>query len=235
MNDRARRLSRRPVYWEVGDRPRARLAVMTVPRDTHKADRIGMVRVARTLSNIISPPIMFAITGLVLGVYERPVWPGFAWGAVYSLLIALSPMIVILYLMRVGRIRDLHMSATNERHIPYLTAVVSGAVAYLLLVLFDGPDLLRCLAILSIITLGTLGLINTRWLISIHATAAAATWLIATLIFGWTVGLLLLPLVILIALIRLYLRRHTPAQVLAGIALGLSTVILMRAFGCFIA
>ena len=52
---------------------------MTIPRDTHKADRIGMVRVARTLSNVISPPIMFAITGLALGFYERPVWPGLAW------------------------------------------------------------------------------------------------------------------------------------------------------------
>jgi len=208
---------------------------MTIPRDTHKADRIGMVRVARTLSNIISPPIMFAITGLALGVHERPFWPGLAWGAVYSLLIALTPMVVILYLLRSGRISDIHMSAIHERHIPYLIAVTSSAVAYALLVLFDGPILLRCLAILSFITLGALGLINTRWLISIHATAAASTWLILSLIFGWKVSLILLPFLILICLIRLYLKRHTPAQVLAGVALGVSGVLLMRLFGCFIA
>ncbi len=208
---------------------------MTVPRDTHKADRIGMVRVARTISNIISPPIMFAITGLALGVYERPFWPGLAWGAVYSLLIALTPMVVIIYLLRTGRISDIHMSAINERHIPYLIAVISSAVAYALLVLFDGPMLLRCLAILSFITLGALGLINTRWLISIHATAAASTWLILSLVFGWVVSLVLLPFVVLICLVRLYLKRHTPAQVLAGVALGISGVLLMRLFGCFIA
>jgi membrane-associated phospholipid phosphatase len=79
-----------------------------------------------------------------------------------------------------------------------------------------------------------LGLINTRWLISIHATAAAATWLIAALIFGWVVGLVLLPLLILIAWIRLYLKRHTLPQVLAGITLGLSAVLIMRALGCFV-
>ncbi len=208
---------------------------MTVPRDTHKADRIGMVRVARTISNIISPPIMFAITGLALGVYERPFWPGLAWGAVYSLLIALTPMVVIIYLLRTGRISDIHMSAINERHIPYLIAVISSAVAYALLVLFDGPMLLRCLAILSFITLGALGLINTRWLISIHATAAASTWLILSLVFGWVVSLVLLPFVVLICLVRLYLKRHTPAQVLAGVVLGVSGVLLMRLFGCFIA
>lgn len=208
---------------------------MTIPRDTHKADRIGMVRVARTLSNVISPPIMFAITGLALGVHERPIWPGLGWGAVYSLLIALTPMVVILYLLRTGRISDIHMSAIHERHIPYLIAVTSSAVAYALLVLFDGPILLRCLAILSFITLGALGLINTRWLISIHATAAASTWLILSLIFGWVVSLILLPFLVLICLIRLYLKRHTPGQVLAGVVLGLTGVLLMRLFGCFIA
>lgn len=207
---------------------------MTVPRDTHEADRVGMVGVARLLSNVISPPVMFALTGLALGVHARPFWPGLAWGAVYSALIALTPLLVIVYLMRIGRITDLHMSATNERHIPYLAAVLSGAAALVILRFFDGPELLRCLAILSIITLGMLGLINTRWLISIHATAAAATWLIATLIFGWVVGLVLLPVLVLIAWIRLYLKRHTPPQVLAGIALGLSAVLLMRALGCFL-
>lgn len=193
-----------------------------------------MVRVSRILSNIISPPIMFAVIGLALGLYERPIWPGLGWGFFYSLLVALTPILVILYLMRIGRIGELHMSATHERHIPYLTSVISGTVAFLILTLFDGPVLLRCLAVLSIITLGALGLINTRWLISIHATAAASTWMIATLVFGWVVGAILLPFVILISAIRLYLKRHTPAQVLAGIALGISTVLVMRAFGCFI-
>src|SRR5690606_30938242 len=128
-----------------------------------------------------------------------PFWPGLAWGLAYSLLIALVPMFVIIYLMRIGRIGDLHMSATHERHIPYLASFISGLVAFFLLVIFDGPYLLRCLSILSVITLGALGLINTKWLISIHATAAAATWMIATLVFGWVVGLILLPLLILIS------------------------------------
>ena len=193
-----------------------------------------MVRVSRILSNIISPPIMFAAVGLALGVYERPLWPGLGWGIFYSLMVALMPILVILYLMRIGRIGDLHMSATHERHIPYLTSVISGAVAFLILTLFDGPVLLRCLAILSIITLGALGLINTQWLISIHATAAAATWMIATLVFGWVVSAILLPFVILISAVRLYLKRHTLAQVLAGIALGISTVLVLRMLGCFV-
>lgn len=211
-----------------------RRAAMTVPRDTHEADRTGMVRVGRILSNIISPPIMFAAIGFALGVYERPIWPGLAWGFVYGSLVAVTPLLVIAWLMHIGRIRELHMSNTQERHIPYLTSVISSAVAFLILTLFNGPELLRCLSVLSAITLGVLGLINTKWLISIHATAAGATWMIATVVFGWVAGAILLPFVILISAIRLYLKRHTPAQVLAGLALGISTVLAMRAFGCFV-
>ena len=207
---------------------------MSIPRDTHKSDRVGWVRLARVLSNVISPPTMFAATGLALGMRERGLWPGFGWGALYAIMISLTPMLVIVYLMRTGHIGDLHMSATHERHIPYLSAAVSGALVYGLLRLLDGPILLQCLAIFTVVTLSALALINSRWLISIHATAAAATWLIATLIFGWVAGLVLLPLLILIAWIRLYLKRHTPPQVLAGITLGLSAVLIMRALGCFL-
>ncbi len=207
---------------------------MSIPKDTHKADRVGTVKLARVLSNVISPPTMFAGTGLALGVYERGWWPGFAWGAFYAIVIALTPMLAIVYLLRKGRIGDLHMSATHERHIPYLTAAVSGAAVYALLTLLSGPALLRCLAVFTVITLSALGLINSRWLISIHATAAAATWLIITLVFGPTAGLVALPLAVLICLVRLYLRRHTPAQVLAGAALGATVVLAMRAAGCFV-
>ncbi len=207
---------------------------MTTPRDINQADRTGMVRVARILSNIISPPIMFAVLGLAIGIFELSLWPGVAWGVFYSVIIALTPMLVIVYLMRSGRIGDLHMSATNERHIPYLASVISGGVAYICLTVFDGPGLLRCLAALSMVTLGALGLINTQWLISIHAAAAAATWAISTLVFGWAVGAVLLPLLFLICFVRLYLKRHTPAQVLAGVAVGFAAVLLLRAFGCFV-
>jgi membrane-associated phospholipid phosphatase len=207
---------------------------MKVPRDRHEADRVGSVKVARHLSNIISPPIMFAAVGLALGIYERPIRPGLIWGLVYGLIVTMIPMAVVFVFLRTGRIGDLHMSHTSERHIPYLVAVGAGALAFAVIRLLNGPVLLQCLAVLNIITLGALGLINTQWLISIHATAAAATWLIATLIFGPVVGLVLLPLVVLICYIRLYLKRHTLAQVLAGIALGLTVVLVLRAFGCFI-
>lgn len=206
---------------------------MTVPKDRFSADRVGMVRAAYHTSNVISPPVMFAGIGFAFGIYERPLWPGLAWGAVYGVLTSLVPILFVGFMLRSGRIGDLHMSQTQERHIPYLVALVMSVFAVALIGLLDGPELLRCLAFYNIVALLALSLINTFWLISIHATAAAGTWLMATLVFGWVVSLILLPFVILICVIRVYLKRHSVAQVLAGVLLGLTIVLTFAYFGCF--
>ena len=126
------------------------------------------------------------------------------------------------------------MSDTSERHLPYLIAVICGFIMYSLVVLFDGPQLLKCLAVFNIVTLAALGVINARWLISFHATAIAAAWMITGLVFGWAASLLVLPFVIGVVVVRLFLKRHTLAQVVAGLALGIISVWSLTWFGCFI-
>jgi membrane-associated phospholipid phosphatase len=203
------------------------------PRDHHAAARVGAVRAARLFSNIVSPPVMFALLGLALALYERPWWPALAWAAVYGFFVSLTPILFILYLLRTGRIDELHMSNTAERHLPYLVALLCAVFALGLFVLLDGPELMRCLLIFNVIELAALGLINVYWLISIHATGIMATVLIVGLVFGGPTALLLLPVVALVIGVRLFLRRHTPGQVVAGLALGVISVQALVSLGCF--
>ncbi|MCB8951411.1 MAG: hypothetical protein H6650_05300 [Ardenticatenales bacterium] len=203
------------------------------PRDWSPAARTGAVRAARVFSNLISPPVMFAIIGLTLALYAAPGWRGLAWGITYGLLVSLAPILFVLFMLRTGRIAELHMSNTGERHLPYLVSVFCGLLVLLLSRLFHGPDLLRCLAWFNVIELAALGIINIFWLISIHATAMASTVAIAWLVFGsWTL-LITLPLLILVAWVRLFLKRHTPAQIIAGTLLGSLTVLSLTLAGCF--
>lgn len=204
-----------------------------IPRDHHALDRTGLVRSARIFSNVVSPPVIFALVALALALHARPGWEGLAWAAAYGFFVALAPILFVLWLLQTGRIAELHMSNTRERHLPYLVAVLAAAMVYGLVTLLDGPQILRCLAIFNMLTLALLGVINARWLISFHATAVAAAWLITALVFGWWASLLVLPFVALVAVVRLYLKRHTPAQVAAGLALGLTTVLLVSQLGCF--
>jgi len=204
------------------------------PRDHHAHDRIGAVRLARLFSNIVSPPVIFAVVGLAFALYELPFWPGFGFAAAYGLLVSLAPILVIIYLLKTGRIAELHMSNTRERHIPYLSAVICTALAYLLLTALDGPELLRCLIIFNIIELVALGLLNIFYLISIHATGIMAAFVLVGLVFGWPAALIaVFPFVILVCYVRLYLGRHTPFQIITGLILGAATVLLLVPFGCF--
>lgn len=206
---------------------------MSVPRDHSAATTVGAVRAARLFSNVVSPPVIFALLGLALALAELPVLPGLLWAALYGFWVSLAPILYVVYLLETGRISDLHMSATGERRSPYIVGVIGSIIALILILAFDGPALLTCLAISSTITLAALALITYFWLISIHAASIAAAALIMGLVYGAWAALLLLPLVVVVSWVRLYLRRHTPAQVAAGLALGVSVVAVVTLFGCF--
>jgi len=206
---------------------------MTVPLDQHEQNRKGIIGTARLFSNIVSPPVIFATIGLALSLKVLPLSQAIVWAAVYGFVISLLPILFVLWLLRTGRIGELHMSDTNERHLPYLSAVLCGVLILGIVVFLEGPDLLRCLAIFNIITLTALGVINSRWLISFHATAIAAAITIAGLVFGWKGSLIVLPFLLAIVVVRLYLKRHTLDQIVAGLALGVLSVLSLTLFGCF--
>ena len=208
---------------------------MSTPRDFHKKSHTGRIKAARLFSNIVSPPVMFAILGLAFALYTLPNLTGLLWVAVYGFWISLAPILVVLYLLKTGRIKELHMSDTNERHLPYVTAVLCALIAFAIISIFNGPELLRCLTIFNIIELAALGLINIKWLISLHSTGITATFLLVGLVFGWSYAfVLVLPFVFLVCYVRLYLKRHTPGQIVAGIFLGIATVWIMTMIGCFV-
>jgi membrane-associated phospholipid phosphatase len=207
---------------------------MAKPLDHYEEHRTGTVKVARLFSNIVSPPVLFALLGLAFALYERPSLNGLLWATVYGFFVSLLPILIVLYLLKTGRIAELHMSNTGERHIPYLSAVLSAGIAFAIISFFDGPELLRCLTIFNMIELAALGIINAFWLISLHATGIMATFLLVGLVFGWAYSLIVLPFVILVCVVRLYLRRHTVMQVVAGLGLGILSVYMMTLIGCFV-
>jgi len=206
-----------------------------LPLDLLAHNRTGFVKTARIYSNVVSPPVMFAVVGLAFGLYVLPDWAGFLWAAVYGLLVSLAPILVVLFLLKSGRIAELHMSNTRERNIPYLSAILFAGIAYGLIAFFNGPELLGCLALFNVIELTALTLINHYWLISLHATGAMAAAVLVGLVFGWAASLIVgIPLVGSVCWVRLFLKRHTPSQVVAGLALGTAVVLILVPFGCFV-
>ena len=171
---------------------------------------------------------------MTFALRERPFWSGMGWAAIYSSLVTLAPILFVLFMLKTGRIAELHMSNTRERFLPYLVAVGFAAIAYGVITWFNGPELLRCLALFNMIELSALGVINLFWLISMHSTGIMATFMLIGLVFDWPTSLtIVFPFVIAVSWVRLYLKRHTPSQIIAGIALGVVSVLSLTFLGCF--
>ena len=188
-------------------------------------------RLARVYSNLCSPPLVSAVLGFVIAWAELPFWPGFVWGATFGSLISLVPVLVVVYLLKTGRVSDLHMRHQHERHLPYLISFAGAVLALLVTLAVDGSPLLRGLALCNVVGLGALGIINVYWLISNHsATIMMAAAFVGTA-FGTLAGLTLTPLVALTIWARLSLRRHTPAQLIAGLLVGAAPVLILANLG----
>ena len=204
------------------------------PRDFHVANRTGLIKFARIYSNVVSPPVMFAVLGLVIAIWAAgTLREAIGWWMIYGFFASLAPIIFVAFLLRSGRIAELHMSNTGERHLPYISAFIFAIMGFAILTFLDGPEALRCLALFNVVELTALGIINAFWLISLHSTGIMATMTIVWLLFGVVPALFVLPVVISVVWVRLYLKRHTPAQVVAGLGLGVVSVLSLMVVSCF--
>ncbi len=143
------------------------------------------------------------------------------------------PALLIYYLYRSGFVQSLHLDTLADRRLPYfLTALVYTFITYLFafrmqLVSTVAPEIAVLLGSTTLSIL-LVGLISLYWQISAHSVGiAGVVGAIAGIIvkFGQTDLFLLMTgfiaLAGLLASARLKLNAHTPAQIVAGLALGL--------------
>ncbi len=145
------------------------------------------------------------------------------------------PALMVLLLKRIGIVQDIGLNGQKERLIPYIISILSLAgtgifmwykgVPMWLVMFFAGG------AVAGLVNL----LINFRWKISAHADGIAC--LVALLIrimhtmfsmqstFTWLI--VTIALAGLLGSSRVWLGRHTVWQVIAGYAVGFTSVILM--------
>ena len=201
------------------------------PLDLSTRSSEAAVRIARVYSDIVSPMAVFALLGFAVAWVGVPSWAGFAWGALHGVLVSLVPVLYIVYLLKSGQIADLHMMDRRERTLPYLVGTGCSLVALVLVHVLRGPQLLRTLLISNVAGLASLGLINKFWQISSHVASVTSAALFARFAFGPLVGIALLPFVVLTFLARLFLRRHSVGQLVAGLALGAGPVAILASLG----
>ena len=175
---------------------------------------------ARVISDVLSPGAL-AIPMLMLGVWSTGEPGTFGYAAVYAAVAVVVPLCYLVWLLKTGRITDFHLPNRHERIGPFAVASVSAAGGVGLLLYLGAPSAFVAPLIAALVQTLVLFAITLAWQISIHTATSAGLATFAILAIGGAAILLSL-LVPLVMWARLYLRRHTFAQTVAGAALGVA-------------
>lgn len=199
-------------------------------RSATRRERV-LTDLARIFSTIFNP-FLTALFLFVVIAHDRAASVGNFWVLLFTstFFTSIGPMLYVLWLYATERITDLDMSVRSEREKVFGAFVLSYAVGTAALFAIHAPALIT--AAMAGFTLASLvvGFITKFWKISTHALGITAPLVILVYMYGVQP----LPFFILIPLVgwsRVWLRAHTVLQVVAGTALGATSVLFfLRAF-----
>lgn len=203
--------------------------------------------VAATLATIISwvmVPLLMPVISclLILGVSEYRDMAADDKLAIIMVVTGLNtllPMILIAVLRSLGVVRDIGLNSRRERLVPYIITIIGLGCTVVFLRLQGAPEWMWATYLGAAVASGICCVVNFWWKISAHATGASG--LIATLVitgmYGnathitwWIFGAALITG--LMGSARVFLRRHTDLQVLAGYVVGFLSVYLTTVVLC---
>lgn len=184
---------------------------------------------ARFLSDIFNPVVNVTVTFLVLIISDRnPAGTSKATLCGVALFFCVVlPLLMLWFLLKSGRISNANMDDRKQRIFPFLLGVLCYGTGFLVLRFFHAPPLVQglmfCYAANTLIAV----IVTNYWKISAHGLGIAMPLAVLLIRFGTWVW----PLLILIPLVswsRVFLKKHTVGQVIAGSAVGfIATWVLM--------
>jgi hypothetical protein len=185
----------------------------------------------RVVSDVFSPPVVWATLAFPIAFRDATnSTQGFLWAMTYIGMVCLIPLVFIAIQVKRGAITDLHLEVREQRIAPFVVTMIGSGLAFGVLRLIAGASVMPAFALFSFVQLGVMLGITMMWQISIHAICIAGATITCGTLFGWTVGILVAPLILIVGMARIKLHRHTPAQVVAGVLIGASMTILLFQF-----
>ena len=174
---------------------------------------------ARAVTELLAPANLAVAQLLLVGWHSSPGPAGLGWGLLTATFCGLLPYGIVIVGVHHRRWTDRHLRARQQRPVPFLAAIASVLAGLAVLLALDAPPQLVALVVAMLAGLAATLLVTLWWKLSVHTAAASGTVAILALVFGPALTLAL-PTVALVAWSRVRLGDHTPAQTLAGAALG---------------
>jgi len=177
-------------------------------------------RVARIITELFAPvPVATILLFVVAWHSTHSLARSLVWGGVSALFATLVPLLYLLRGVRRRQFTDRHVRLRQQRPLAFLVGIASLLIGLALMVVLGAPrELLALIAAMGVGLIVSL-LVTLLWKISVHVAVVAGAVVILVLVFG-PLLLILGPLVALVGWARVEVADHTPAQGIAGSALG---------------
>jgi membrane-associated phospholipid phosphatase len=184
------------------------------------------LRIANLVSNILNPFLLALVIIMLLALKSRPtILSALRWSLVLAVVSILPVMLVVMYLVRKGRMGSLFPNVRRQRTEIYLLAGAFTVIDYIVLLRIHAPTMLIAGVVTALFGLILFMCINLWWGISLHTAFMTGLATISTILYGW-IGTSASVLVLLVGWSRIELKEHTLTQVIAGAFLAALVVIV---------
>ncbi|MCM1223076.1 MAG: hypothetical protein NC548_52350 [Lachnospiraceae bacterium] len=200
----------------------------------------GIVNTASlVLSGVFSPLLVptyaCAIALWITRLSILPERTRFLLSLIVFMVTAVVPMAVIILMMRMGKVSDTAISDRKQRGIPFIVTALCYLGVFFFMRQIHAPHWLSMFFLGAFASTAAAMLINLFWKISAHGMVMGGLCALVLFIAYKGLGTVwMLPWITAAVLLagavgsaRLYLGRHTPGQVYAGLLLGLGLVTLV--------
>lgn len=183
-------------------------------------------RVALGISVFFSPFIVPIVTVFfIVNEHANTFQEVFLWVAVISTFVTVLPMLAILLLLRFSKVSNFHLHEKEERLLPLCITCISMVLGTILLYKLGASKKVVWVCLAFIVNSIVFSLITPFWKISFHTSVTTGCIIVLVLLID--VKLLWLFLVIPpITWARVYRKRHTFLQTVAGVVLAIINTIL---------
>ena len=182
---------------------------------------------AERISDVLNPywasaPFFF----LVAADSSTNIAKGFLYWLICALFFSVLPMWDINRRIRRGLVADMHISRREDRIRPFLFALGCAVCGLAAIYIANAPAPIKAVSWMVVLTGAVITALTAVWKVSLHAAGVSAISIALIALYG----LLALPILLLIPLVfwaRLTLKKHSPAQLVAGslIAAGIAAAV----------
>ncbi|OGN90509.1 MAG: hypothetical protein A2158_02795 [Chloroflexi bacterium RBG_13_46_14] len=184
-------------------------------------------RIANLTSKVLNP-FLLCLALIVLFSFKSAASTSEAikWALISTGLGILPVFLVIIYLLRQGKLDDFFIAAREQRTRVYVIGCLSAAAGCITLAVLGAPDILVAGFITGVSTAFIFAFINLWWKISLHTAIVAASATILVMMYGW-VAAGTVALVPLTAWSRIELECHSLTQTVSGALLATLLVFVL--------